>query len=284
MARKKKFKGEVKHKLTMQQAQSMIHDNMKGLCVDCGEVCSDCEPDARERQCPSCHLFTVFGFEECVQRGWIDDGPDDEADADDVRPLRDSTSDVFRGPTGHGKTLSVDAVLDSHFGRSEDYDPLSTKPADKVRCVVDWFRNQGWILWRTGFIAGKRVSQAAINKFLLIEPDATPVMNQVLKNTGATGKLTFVPSRQRVKAILDSVQHQRNMPCGMIDTVRLHLQTNKPTHRDVDAELWYFTLAQTGRPPETLQYYCNPHEYSVRIYAPAPDGSLLLVAVVMSLE
>ena len=275
-------KVKVKFKLTADQAASVSSDRCMGLCVSCGEECSECEPDTRQRQCPSCGEFGVYGFEECLIRGWVQDEPDDEPKTEDVKPLREPTTDVFRGPTGHGKTLSVDAVLDSHFGRADSYDPASTKPADHVRSTIDWFRGHGWIIWRTGLVTGKRITTSAVSKFLLAEPDARTCVDLILSQTRATGKLTFDPSKLLFRASLDKEQHRRKVGEELIDVVRL--TASRGLTRDVDAELWYFTLQQTGRVHEALQYYCNPHDYSVRIYAPLPDGSVLLVAIVMSLD
>lgn len=42
-----------------------------GLCINCGEERSMCEPDARNYTCESCEKKQVFGVPELLQMGQI---------------------------------------------------------------------------------------------------------------------------------------------------------------------------------------------------------------------
>ena len=46
-------------------------DDGTGFCLNCREEASQCEPDARERECDSCGQMQVFGAEECLLMGFI---------------------------------------------------------------------------------------------------------------------------------------------------------------------------------------------------------------------
>lgn len=46
-------------------------DNMEGVCLECGETRSACEPDAQHYDCPACRGRNVFGFEHLMVAGRI---------------------------------------------------------------------------------------------------------------------------------------------------------------------------------------------------------------------
>jgi len=42
-------------------------NNQSGFCIDCGSEHSNCEPDARERECETCGKRSIYGAEEMSQ-------------------------------------------------------------------------------------------------------------------------------------------------------------------------------------------------------------------------
>lgn len=41
-------------------------DDYIGVCIECGETQSGCEPDARKYECESCGCHSVYGAEEII--------------------------------------------------------------------------------------------------------------------------------------------------------------------------------------------------------------------------
>ena len=63
--------------------ESMIRENMfglgyKGICLSCGDVRGECEPDARKYECWNCGEYNVYGLEEALMMGAINLVPDEE--------------------------------------------------------------------------------------------------------------------------------------------------------------------------------------------------------------
>ena len=48
-----------------------FEEDHAGICLDCGEIASGCEPDARNYLCESCNTHQVFGMEEALLMGRI---------------------------------------------------------------------------------------------------------------------------------------------------------------------------------------------------------------------
>ena len=47
-------------------------DAYSGFCKECDDITTgECEPDARNRECPVCEKKTVFGIEEAMMMGLI---------------------------------------------------------------------------------------------------------------------------------------------------------------------------------------------------------------------
>jgi len=58
--------------LTLEEYEAQMGE-YNGYCRTCQEVTrwGDCEPDAREYECPDCGEKTVYGLEECCLMGLV---------------------------------------------------------------------------------------------------------------------------------------------------------------------------------------------------------------------
>ncbi len=45
-------------------------DEQEGICVNCGNLQGQCEPDARRIRCEECYKQTVYGTQEVLIRNW----------------------------------------------------------------------------------------------------------------------------------------------------------------------------------------------------------------------
>jgi hypothetical protein len=45
-------------------------DEQEGVCVNCGNLQGDCEPDACQVRCEECYKRTVYGAQEVLMREW----------------------------------------------------------------------------------------------------------------------------------------------------------------------------------------------------------------------
>lgn len=54
--------------------ESAYSDGTDGICLECGEVQSGCEPDARGYVCECCGAPRVFGMEEAILMGYGNTG------------------------------------------------------------------------------------------------------------------------------------------------------------------------------------------------------------------
>ncbi len=57
---------------TLEQIEEAI-EAQSGFCTACGAEKDCCEPDAREYQCDECGAFKVYGAEELVMMGMVED-------------------------------------------------------------------------------------------------------------------------------------------------------------------------------------------------------------------
>ena len=48
---------------------------MEGFCIECGDIRSNCEPDATKYHCDSCGEDQVYGAMECLVMGLCSDDP-----------------------------------------------------------------------------------------------------------------------------------------------------------------------------------------------------------------
>ncbi len=55
-----------------------LEDEESGICVLCGEIAANVEPDAAGYECCNCGEMTVYGSEELVIRGLVSFGEDDD--------------------------------------------------------------------------------------------------------------------------------------------------------------------------------------------------------------
>ncbi len=62
--------GLLRHKPTLEEVEEM-DENQEGFCINCGEVASMCEPDARKYTCDCCGQPAVYGAAELALRGWV---------------------------------------------------------------------------------------------------------------------------------------------------------------------------------------------------------------------
>jgi len=49
-----------------------LNDDYCGLCLKCGEINGQCEPDARKYKCQNCSKRSVYGVSELLLMGLID--------------------------------------------------------------------------------------------------------------------------------------------------------------------------------------------------------------------
>jgi hypothetical protein len=59
-----------KQELPMIDIEEMIYDN-EGICLHCGEVENNIEPDAKNYKCNWCGCYTVYGTEEAIVEGYL---------------------------------------------------------------------------------------------------------------------------------------------------------------------------------------------------------------------
>ena len=59
---------------TIEEIQA-ADEAMEGFCIECGDIRSNCEPDARKYHCESCGEDQVFGAMECLVMGLCSDDP-----------------------------------------------------------------------------------------------------------------------------------------------------------------------------------------------------------------
>jgi len=48
----------------------LANDDNEGVCVACGDLMDNCEPDAQRYPCDGCGKKTVYGTQEVLIRGW----------------------------------------------------------------------------------------------------------------------------------------------------------------------------------------------------------------------
>lgn len=70
-----------------------MDDNYQGICIACGEIADECEPDACNYPCEACGRKKVFGVEEALSAGYIDiaDDESEEYEIDDDESDEEST-------------------------------------------------------------------------------------------------------------------------------------------------------------------------------------------------
>jgi hypothetical protein len=60
----------IARRFTIEQLQD-ASGNMSGFCLACGEDRDSCERDAHKYHCDSCHNKLVYGAEEILLRGYV---------------------------------------------------------------------------------------------------------------------------------------------------------------------------------------------------------------------
>ena len=58
-------------------------DEMEGICLNCGCIRGECEPDARNYECHDCGKHEVFGLAEALLMNAIDIEPEEDLEAGD---------------------------------------------------------------------------------------------------------------------------------------------------------------------------------------------------------
>lgn len=53
--------------------EAMRSDSNTGFCLECGEEADGCEPDAEHYLCEACGAAEVFGAQEILMMGMVDD-------------------------------------------------------------------------------------------------------------------------------------------------------------------------------------------------------------------
>ena len=69
----------IAHRFTMAQIEE-ADDLQQGLCRACGATRDCCEPDARKYVCEDCGLPHVYGAQELVLMGCVNDGAEHGAE------------------------------------------------------------------------------------------------------------------------------------------------------------------------------------------------------------
>lgn len=59
-------------------------DSSIGICLNCGEPCEGCEPDARKYHCDACGQDKVYGVPEALMMGRLDITDSDDLDFEAV--------------------------------------------------------------------------------------------------------------------------------------------------------------------------------------------------------
>ena len=59
-------------KTPFSQLEDAMHEYL-GFCTDCGAEHGECEPDARQRRCDECGARAVYGAEELMMMGLVDE-------------------------------------------------------------------------------------------------------------------------------------------------------------------------------------------------------------------
>ena len=64
--------GKELRKFTMSEEEfRSLDSDYCGLCIACGEVACEVEPDARRYRCASCSLASVYGLQELLHMGYL---------------------------------------------------------------------------------------------------------------------------------------------------------------------------------------------------------------------
>ncbi len=58
--------------------EAIENDSDAGFCLECGEEAGGCEPDAEHYLCEGCGANEVFGAEQILMMGEVDDVDDNE--------------------------------------------------------------------------------------------------------------------------------------------------------------------------------------------------------------
>ena len=54
------------------ELEALLHaDAQEGICVNCGNLQGDVEPDGKRIQCEDCYKRTVYGAQEVLVREWF---------------------------------------------------------------------------------------------------------------------------------------------------------------------------------------------------------------------
>lgn len=56
--------------MTLKEVEDLAEDYC-GVCIECGNVRNDCEPDARNYDCYDCGKKSVFGMDEAILQSLI---------------------------------------------------------------------------------------------------------------------------------------------------------------------------------------------------------------------
>lgn len=70
-----------------------MDDNYQGICLACGEIADECEPDARKYECQACGAKKVYGIEEALNSGYIDIADDSDDDNGEYESDEESDED-----------------------------------------------------------------------------------------------------------------------------------------------------------------------------------------------
>lgn len=69
----KTAKGIEKKKFVVTQEEyESLSESYQGICLECGEVRDNCEPDAEKYECESCGELKVYGAEQMLIMGRLE--------------------------------------------------------------------------------------------------------------------------------------------------------------------------------------------------------------------